>query len=66
MVNNFKKINLRKLKKTFIVAEIGNNHEGSFNIACKLIEEAKKTVVDAVKFQIFKTVDFISPNDKKD
>ena len=58
-------MNLNKLKKTFIIAEIGNNHEGSFDIACKLIEEAKKTGVDAVKFQTFKTADFISPHEKK-
>ena len=58
-------MNLNKLKKTFIIAEIGNNHEGSFNVACKLIVEAKKTGVDAVKFQTFKTEDFISPQDKK-
>ena len=58
-------MNLNKLKKTFIIAEIGNNHEGSFNVACKLIEEAKKAGVDAVKFQTFKTEDFIVPNDKE-
>jgi len=58
-------MNLNKLKKTFIIAEIGNNHEGSFNVACKLIKEAKKAGVDAVKFQTFKTEDFISPRDKK-
>ena len=58
-------MNLNKLKNTFIVAEIGNNHEGSFRIACKLIEEAKKAGVDAVKFQTFKTEDFISPHEKK-
>ena len=27
-------------KKTFIIAEIGNNHEGNFNIAKKLIKAA--------------------------
>ena len=58
-------MNLKKLKKTFIIAEIGNNHEGSFNVACKLIKEAKKAGVDAVKFQTFKTEDFISPHEKK-
>jgi sialic acid synthase SpsE len=58
-------MNLNKLKKTFIIAEIGNNHEGSFNVACKLIKEAKKSGVDAVKFQTFKTEDFVSPHDKK-
>ena len=30
------KINFRKLKKTFIIAEIGNNHEGNFKLAKKL------------------------------
>ena len=35
--NNLKLSN----KKTFIVAEIGNNHEGSFNLAKKLIDKAK-------------------------
>ena len=58
-------MNLNRLKKTFIIAEIGNNHEGSFNVACKLIKEAKKAGVDAVKFQTFKTEDFISPHEKK-
>jgi len=58
-------MNLNKLKKTFIIAEIGNNHEGSFNVACKLIKEAKNAGVDAVKFQTFKTEDFISPHERK-
>ena len=49
----------------FIIAEIGNNHEGSFNLAKKLIIEAAKTGVDAVKFQTFQTEKFINPNDKK-
>ena len=40
-------------KKTFIVAEIGNNHEGSFNLAKKLIDKAKDCGVDAVKFQTY-------------
>jgi len=49
----------------FIIAEIGNNHEGSFNLAKKLIIEAAKTGVDAVKFQTFQTEKFINLNDKK-
>lgn len=36
----------------FVVAEIGNNHNGSINNAFKLIDEAKKAGADAVKFQI--------------
>lgn len=39
-------------KKTFIIAEIGVNHDGSVNKAKKLIYAAKKSGADAVKFQI--------------
>ena len=47
-------------KKVFIIAEIGNNHEGNFNTAKKLIKAAASTGVDAVKFQTFITDDFVS------
>jgi sialic acid synthase SpsE len=47
-------------KKTFIIAEIGNNHEGNFNNAKKLIKAAANAGVDAVKFQTFITNDFVS------
>jgi N,N'-diacetyllegionaminate synthase len=56
-------MNLRSLKKCFIIAEIGNNHEGSFNIACKLIKKAKDVGVDAVKFQTYETKNFINKFD---
>lgn len=36
----------------FIIAEIGNNHNGDFNMAFKLIKIAKEIGVDAVKFQV--------------
>ena len=36
----------------FIIAEIGLNHNGSFGNAIKLIQEAKKAGVNAVKFQL--------------
>lgn len=52
-------------KKIFIVAEIGNNHEGNFQLAKKLIYEAYRCGVDAVKFQVFKTDLFIHNQDKK-
>ena len=42
-----------KMKKTFIIAEAGVNHNGDFSIAKKLIIEAKKAGADAVKFQNF-------------
>jgi len=50
----------KDLKKTFIIAEIGNNHEGSFANAKKLILEAAKAKVDAVKFQTCEPEKFIS------
>lgn len=56
---------LKNKKSPFIIAEIGNNHEGSFNLAKKLIVEASKTGVNAVKFQTFQTEDFINSTDKK-
>jgi len=34
-------------KEVFIVAEIGNNHEGNFDLAIEMIEAAAKTGVDA-------------------
>ena len=39
--------------KTFIIAEAGLNHNGSFNIAKKLIDNAKAINCDAIKFQSF-------------
>ena len=39
--------------KTFIVAEAGLNHNGSFNIAKKLIDNKNKINCDAIKFQSF-------------
>ena len=45
------KINTKN--KVFIIAEIGNNHEGSFKLAKKMINKAATVGVDAVKFQTF-------------
>jgi len=41
--------------KTFIIAEVGINHNGDFKKAVKLIDEAKKAGADAVKFQTYVT-----------
>ena len=48
------------MDKVFIVAEIGCNHNGSKELAYKLVDEAKACGVDAVKFQTFKAKDLIS------
>ena len=37
----------------FVVAEIGNNHEGNYKNAIKLIDKASEAKVDAVKFQSY-------------
>ena len=57
--------NLDSKDKVIIVAEIGNNHEGSFSLAKKLIDEAAQAGVDAVKFQTFQTKTFVAPNQKE-
>ncbi len=54
-----------KSSETFIIAEIGNNHEGSFDVAQEMVRQAAACGVDAVKFQTYKTELFINPSDKK-
>ena len=46
--------------KVFVVAEIGNNHEGDFDIAKEMILQAKASGADAVKFQTFIPEEFVS------
>ena len=41
------------MKKTFIIAEAGINHNGKISLAKKLVNLAKKVGADAVKFQTF-------------
>lgn len=52
-------------KKVFIIAEAGVNHNGSIELAKKLIDVAFEANVDAVKFQTFKTENVITKNAKK-
>jgi len=55
-----------KKNKVFIVAEIGNNHEGKLLNAYRLIDKAKEAGVDAVKFQTYNIKKFYSSDtDKK-
>lgn len=52
-------------KDVLVIAEIGNNHEGSFSCAKKMVKLAAKAGADAVKFQTYRTESFISPGDEK-
>lgn len=61
-----KDVKIGEANKTFIIAEIGLNHNGDIKIAKKLIDEAKKCGCDAVKFQSYKKEHRISKNFKSD
>ncbi len=45
---------------SFIVAEVGINHNGSADLACEMVGVAKRSGCDAVKFQTFKANEFIN------
>ena len=57
--------NFNSFSKPFIVAEVGNNHEGSYKNAIKLVKSAKQAGANAVKFQIYNPFKYSSPRDKK-
>lgn len=47
-------------KAVFVIAEAGVNHNGRLHLAKQLVDAAKKSGCDAVKFQIFKAEDVVS------
>mgnify|MGYP003682126345 FL=1 len=51
--------------KTLIIAEAGVNHNGSLDIAKKLIDVAYEAGADYVKFQTFKSENLVKKNAKK-
>ncbi len=51
--------------RTFIIAEAGVNHNGSLEMAKKLIDVAVKAGADAVKFQTFKASKLVTANADK-
>ena len=53
------------MNKVTIIAEAGVNHNGSLIKAFKLIDEAKKSGSDFVKFQTFIPELLVVPNAKK-
>lgn len=48
-----------------VIAEIGINHNGDIKKAKKLIDIAKKSGADIVKFQTYEVDDLLSPNEPK-
>jgi N,N'-diacetyllegionaminate synthase len=46
-------------KNTYVIAEGGLNHNGDINIAKKLINAAKECGANAIKFQTYKTENFV-------
>ena len=49
----------------FIIAEAGVNHNGDMNLAMKLIEAAKETGADCIKFQTWVTDELMTPDAPK-
>ena len=45
---------------TYIIAEIGSNHNGSMDLAKRIIDSAKECGADAVKFQSWTPSSLIS------
>ncbi len=60
-------MNFNNLNKPYIVAEIGVNHEGSISKAIHMINLAKKSGANAVKFQTYTKDGYVSPeqNERK-
>ena len=49
--------------RVLVIAEIGNNHEGDFAVAERMIGEAAACGVDAVKFQTFEPSKWVASSD---
>lgn len=53
------------MKKVFIIAEAGVNHNGDMKLAKRLIKEGARAGADAVKFQTFKAETLVSKSAQK-
>jgi N,N'-diacetyllegionaminate synthase len=53
------------MPRTLIIAEAGVNHNGSTDLAFKLIDTAKAAGADIVKFQTFKATEMVSESAEK-
>jgi len=48
--------------KSILIVEAGVNHNGNFNLAKKLIDQAKKAGAEFIKFQFYNIESMITPN----
>lgn len=53
-------MNFKNLDRTWIIAEIGVNHEGDADLAADMIRQAADAGADAVKFQTFRAEHYVS------
>ena len=56
---------MNTFKRTFLIAEIGVNHNNNLGFSKKLIDFCSSQKVDAVKFQTFKTENYVNEKEKK-
>ena len=47
--------------KTYIIAEVGGNHDGDLTKAIELVKQAKSAGANAVKFQHYKAENLVIP-----
>jgi N,N'-diacetyllegionaminate synthase len=52
-------------QQVIVIAEVGNNHEGSYTLAEELIGKAKESGADVVKFQTIVPTKLVSPTQEE-
>jgi N,N'-diacetyllegionaminate synthase len=57
---------MEDVKRVTVIAEIGENHLGQMDLACRMIEEAAKAGADIVKFQSYRGADVRDDDPERD